>query len=70
MNHLDMDAISEIVAKYGYVEWALGNLRSKSSMHVITEIDPNSGALFAHNPYNTEFRDRTAFLMWMIQLAP
>jgi hypothetical protein len=23
MNHLDMDAISEIVAKYGYVEWAL-----------------------------------------------
>jgi cellobiose phosphorylase len=30
-------------------------------MHVITEIDPKSGALFARNPYNTEFRDRTAF---------
>ena len=28
---------------------------------MITEIDPNSGALFARNPYNTEFPDRTAF---------
>jgi cellobiose phosphorylase len=45
----------------GYVEWVLGDLRPKSTMHVITEIDPISGALFACNPYNTEFRDRTAF---------
>ena len=45
----------------GYAEWVLGDLRPKSSMHVITEIDPKSGALFARNPYNTEFRDRTAF---------
>ncbi|WP_373497901.1 GH36-type glycosyl hydrolase domain-containing protein [Desulfococcus sp.] len=45
----------------GYVEWVLGDLRPKSAMHVITEIDPASGALFARNPYNTEFPDRTAF---------
>jgi cyclic beta-1,2-glucan synthetase len=45
----------------GYAEWVLGDLRPKSSPHVITEIDPISGALFARNPYNTEFRDRTAF---------
>ena len=45
----------------GYVEWVLGDLRPKSSMHVITEIDPNSGALFARNPYNTEFAGRVAF---------
>ncbi len=45
----------------GYVEWVLGDLRPKSSMHVITEIDPASGALFARNPYNTEFTDRVAF---------
>ena len=45
----------------GYVEWVLGDMRPKSSMHVITEIDPFSGALFARNPYNTDFRDRTAF---------
>jgi cellobiose phosphorylase len=45
----------------GYMEWVLGDLRSNSTMHVTTEIDPNSGALFARNPYNTEFSDRTAF---------
>ena len=45
----------------GYAEWVLGDLRPKSNMHVITEIDAKSGALFAHNHYNTEFRGRTAF---------
>jgi len=45
----------------GYVEWVLGDLRPKTAMHVITELDPNSGALFARNPYNTEFPDRVAF---------
>ena len=45
----------------GYAEWVLGDLRPKSAMHVITEIDPKSGAIFARNPYNTEFPDRTAF---------
>ena len=45
----------------GYAEWVLGDLRPKTTMHVITEIDANSGALFARNPYNTEFPDRTAF---------
>ena len=45
----------------GYVEWVLGDLRPKSTMHVTTIIDPGSGALFAQNPYNTEFADRIAF---------
>lgn len=45
----------------GYVEWVLGDLRRKSAMHVITAIDRKSGALFARNPYNTEFNDRTGF---------
>lgn len=45
----------------GYVEWVLGDLRPKSALHVITEIDPASGALFARNPYNSEFADRLAF---------
>jgi cyclic beta-1,2-glucan synthetase len=49
------------ISAYGYAEWVLADLRSKSAMHVITEIDPNSGALFARNSYNTEFRDRVAF---------
>ncbi|WP_370551242.1 GH36-type glycosyl hydrolase domain-containing protein [Glaciimonas sp. PAMC28666] len=45
----------------GYVEWVLGDLREKSMMHVVTEVDPNSGAVFAHNPYNTDFNQRVAF---------
>jgi cellobiose phosphorylase len=45
----------------GYVEWVLGDMRPKTAMHVITEVDPNSGALFARNSYNTEFADRIAF---------
>ncbi len=45
----------------GYVEWVLGDLRQKTAMHVATEIDPESGALFARNPYNSEFADRVAF---------
>ncbi|RPH98457.1 MAG: cyclic beta 1-2 glucan synthetase [Lysobacterales bacterium] len=45
----------------GYVEWVLGDLRPKSTLHVVTEIDPVSGALFARNPYNTEFADHLAF---------
>jgi cellobiose phosphorylase len=45
----------------GYVEWVLGELRPKSAMHVITEVDPGSGALFARNHYNTEFADWAAF---------
>nr|WP_242518249.1 MULTISPECIES: glucoamylase family protein [Thiorhodovibrio] len=45
----------------GYVEWVLGDLRPKSALHVVTEIDPSSGALLARNPYNSEFADRLAF---------
>ncbi|SFV07779.1 Cellobiose phosphorylase [Pseudoduganella namucuonensis] len=45
----------------GYVEWVLGDMRSKSGMHIITEVDAVSGALLARNPYNTEFSGRVAF---------
>ncbi len=45
----------------GYVEWVLGDLRAKTVMHLTTEIDPYSGALYARNPYNSEFPNRVAF---------
>jgi cellobiose phosphorylase len=49
------------LSAFGYVEWVLGDMRSKSGMHIVTEADPVSGALFAKNPYNTEFSGRVAF---------
>ncbi len=45
----------------GYVEWVLDNNRSKTISHIHTEIDPDSGAFFAKNPYNTEFHGRVGF---------
>ncbi|MEO8598485.1 MAG: glycosyl hydrolase family 65 protein, partial [bacterium] len=56
----DSDTIRKLSAT-GYVEWVLGDLRPKSLMHIITETDPATGALFARNPYNTEFTERIAF---------
>jgi cyclic beta-1,2-glucan synthetase len=45
----------------GYTDWVLGDLRSKTAMYVITEVDPSTGALLARNPYSTEFGERVAF---------
>jgi len=45
----------------GYVEWVMADLRAKSGMHVVTEVDSISGALFARNNYNTEFSGRVGF---------
>jgi cellobiose phosphorylase len=45
----------------GYVEWVLGDLRPKSAMQIVTQIDPKTGAVFAQNSYNTDFQDRVNF---------
>ena len=45
----------------GYVELVLGDLRPKSVMHVITEIDAGTGSIYARNSYNSEFSDRIVF---------
>ncbi len=44
-----------------YIEWVLGELRSKTRMQVVTETDPGSGALLARNTYSTDFGERVAF---------
>jgi cellobiose phosphorylase len=46
----------------GCLEWVLGDLRSKTLLHVQTEVDLKTGALLARNYYNTEFPDRIVFL--------
>jgi cellobiose phosphorylase len=45
----------------GYLEWVMGALRAATAMHIVTEIDPLTGALLVRNAYNAEFPDRVAF---------
>lgn len=44
------------------VEWVLGVNRDQTQLHVITELEPISGALLACNRYNTEYAERIAFI--------
>lgn len=45
----------------GYVEWVLGDLRPKSTPHVVTEVATPGGAVLARNPYHPEFAGYVAF---------
>jgi len=45
-----------------YWEWVLGELRSRSQMHVVTEVDHLTGALVARNAFATEFNGMVAFV--------
>ena len=38
-----------------YVEWVLGSSRTNSAPFIHTELDPETGAIFAHNMVNSEF---------------
>jgi cyclic beta-1,2-glucan synthetase len=44
-----------------YLEWVLAASREASAPFISTTIDPVTGAMFARNPWRTEFRDRVAF---------
>lgn len=45
----------------GYWELVLGEWRHANLMHIVTETDPHSGALFARNAYSRECLNRIVF---------
>ncbi len=45
----------------GYVEWVLGETRGRTSAHIVTEVDPQTGAVLAKNAFSVDFSDRLAF---------
>ena len=49
------------ISATAFVEWVLGDFPAKSAMHIATELAPANGALYARNPYSTEFAERVAF---------
>jgi len=46
---------------FAYNEWILGPPREGQALHVVTELDAESGAILARNPYNTEYPGHVAF---------
>jgi cyclic beta-1,2-glucan synthetase len=44
-----------------YVEWVLGTARGASAPFIVTELDADSGAILARNPWRNEFGERIAF---------
>ncbi|MFI5231362.1 MAG: GH36-type glycosyl hydrolase domain-containing protein [Gemmatimonadales bacterium] len=45
----------------GYLEWVLGTSRSATAPFVATEMDAETGAMFARNTWSRDFGDRVAF---------
>ncbi len=45
----------------GYVEWVLGDLPARSQLHVVTELDIESGLMTARNAYSSDYGGRVAF---------
>jgi cyclic beta-1,2-glucan synthetase len=44
-----------------YADWVLGLNRDAAAMHVVTEVDAETGALLARNPFRIDFSGRVAF---------
>jgi cyclic beta-1,2-glucan synthetase len=53
---------SRRISVTGFFELLLGDRREMHGPHIVTEVDPKTGALLAHNAYNSEFANRVVFL--------
>ncbi|HET9389575.1 MAG TPA: protein ndvB, partial [Steroidobacteraceae bacterium] len=49
------------VSVTAYAEWVLGTSRGAAGPFILTDLDSDTGALFARNPWDAAFGSRTAF---------
>jgi cyclic beta-1,2-glucan synthetase len=45
-----------------YVDWVLGNQNNRAAPFIVTEIEPQTLALLARNPWSTDFQPQVAFM--------
>jgi cyclic beta-1,2-glucan synthetase len=45
-----------------YVEWVLGNQRSRAAPFIISSLEPKTGALLARNPWSSDYSSQVAFM--------
>jgi cyclic beta-1,2-glucan synthetase len=45
-----------------YAEWVLGTTREQTGPYVVTEVDPESGALLARNAFNMDYAGQVGFV--------
>jgi cyclic beta-1,2-glucan synthetase len=55
------DPVTRRLSVFSYNDWLLGPPRDGQASHVVTGLDPESGAVLARNPYAAEFAQRAAF---------
>jgi len=53
---------TRVLTVANYLDWVLGNQRSRTAPFIVTQIEPRTSALLARNPWRTEFQTRVAFL--------
>ncbi|MEK7271232.1 MAG: glucoamylase family protein, partial [Planctomycetota bacterium] len=57
----NLGAAPRRVSIFASVDLVLGDLRSRQAMHVVTEVEPLTGAILARNSFNAEFSGVVAF---------
>ena len=53
--------VERALSVFAYNEWTLGPPRDGDHLHVVTEVDDTSGAMFARNAYSQEYARHVAF---------
>ena len=62
----NLSSVSREISTYAFVEWILGDLRSKNFMHISTEAGRDE-AILSQNHYNSDYQKHTGFILALHQ---